>query len=237
MTVRTTPVLTRDFLQSLDRKAVFVPSTLEEAEYIATQLQRLGFRYYKDEYAQQLDQTLKGSIYLDNDKTIMVSAAKAEGLDVSAEGFDNFYLSGFDAAAARITPQELMDGVFAFFPRASAEARGLLAALKDAGAVVDGDDGMFKLAGRAVYQGLILRGGRIGFAPSREDLHDARIVSAAELGVGVPVTLSPEQATMISAFNEVTARMEQMSARLERLEGEILPKKLEKPKAMPGPKG
>lgn len=237
MTVRTTPVLTRDFLQSLDRKAVFVPSTLEEAEYIATQLQRLGFRYYKDEYAQQLDQTLKGSIYLDNDKTIMVSAAKAEGLDVSAEGFDNFYLSGFDAAAARITPQELQAGIFAFFPRSTAEARGLLAALKDAGATIDSEDGMFMLAGRAVYQGVLVRQGRIGFAPAGEDLQAARIASAADLGVGVPVALSPEQATMIAGFNEVTARMEQMSARLERLEGEILPKKLEKPKAMPGPKG
>lgn len=237
MTARTTPLLTRDFLQGTDGKVVFTPATMEEAEYIATQLQRLGYRYYKPEYAQQLDNAIKGSIYLDADKTIMVSTGKADGINASADGFDNFYLSGFDAASARITPQELQAGIFAFFPRSTAEARGLLAALKDAGATIDSEDGMFMLAGRAVYQGVLVRQGRIGFAPAGEDLQAARIASAADLGVGVPVALSPEQATMIAGFNEVAARMEQMAARLERLEGEILPKKLEKPKALPGPKG
>lgn len=229
--------LTRDFLQTAKDKVVFVPATIEEAEYVVNQLQRMGYQYYKPEYAQELGKSLSGSIYLDTDKTIMVSTAKADGLDASADGFDNFYLSPFNADAARITQQELMTGTFAFFPRSTAEARGLLSALKDAGATVDSEDGMFKLAGRAVYQGVILKGGDIGFAPSAEVLREARITTAADIGIGAPVTLSPEQATMIAAFNEVTARMEQMSARLEALEGEILPKKIEKPKTLPAPKG
>ncbi len=236
MTTRATAVLTRDFLQGTNEKVVFQPSTLEEAEYIADQLQRLGYRYYKEDYPKQLAATLKGSIYLDTDKTIMVSDGKAEGIAATADGFDNFYISPFDAASARIKPDELMKGIFAFFPRSTTEARALLSALQEAGAARDGDEGMFKQAARAVYQGLILRDGHIGFGASAQDLREARIASASDLGIGTPVILSPEQATMIAAFNEVTARMEQMSARLERLEGEILPKKIEKSRtALPKP--
>lgn len=237
MTARPTPTLTREYLQATDSKVVFSPSSTEEAEYVAAQLQRLGFRYYKDEYAQQLGNAVAGSLYLDTDKTIMVSSGKADGVNATADGFDNFYLSGFDASSARITAQELLQGSFAFYPRSTAEARGLLAALKDAGAALDSDEGMFRLAGRAVYQGVILQGGRIGFAPAPADLQQARIVSSADVGVGAPVALSPEQATMVASFNEVAARMEQMAARLARIEDEVLPKKLEKPKVLPGPKG
>lgn len=237
MPTSTQAKLTRDFLQTAKEKVVFVPATLEEAEYVVNQLQRLGYQYYKPEYAQELGKTLSGSIYLDTDKTIMVSTGKAGGIDASAEGFDDFYIAPFDAASSRISPRELAEGVFVFFPRSTMEARGVLAALKDAGATLEGDEGLFRLAGRAVYHGIVLRDGAIGFAPSPEDMRTARIVSSADLGVGAPVTLSPEQATMIATFNEIAARMEQMSARLERLEDEILPKKLEKPKALPGPKG
>ncbi len=236
MTTRANAVLTRDFLQGTKEKVVFQPATLEEAEYIGDQLERLGYRYYKEEYPKQLATALSGSIYLDTDKTIMVSDGKAEGIAASADGFDNFYISPYDAAAARIKPEELMQGAFAFFPRSTTEARGLISALQNAGAIRDGDEGMFKQAARAVYQGLMLRDGHIGFGASAEDLRTARIASSSDLGLGTPVILSPEQATIIAAFNEVTARMEQMSARLERLEGEILPKKIEKPRtALPKP--
>lgn len=236
MTTRAPAVLTREFLQGATQKVVFQPATLEEAEYIGDQLQRLGYRYYQDEYPKQLAMTLKGSMYLDTDKTIMVSDAKAEGIAATADGFDNFYTSPFDAASARIKPAELMQGVFAFFPRSTTEARGLLSALKEAGATRDGDEGTFKLAGRAVYQGVILRDGHIGFGASPEDLREARITSASDLGIGAPVVLSPEQATLIAVFNEVTARLEKMNARLERIEDEILPKKIEKSRtALPKP--
>ncbi|MDI1228165.1 MAG: hypothetical protein PSY14_10820 [bacterium] len=236
MTTRAPAVLTREFLQGATQKVVFQPATLEEAEYIGDQLQRLGYRYYQDEYPKQLAMTLKGSMYLDTDKTIMVSDAKAEGIAATADGFDNFYISPFDAAAARIKPAELMQGVFAFFPRSTTEARGLLSALKEAGATRDGDEGTFKLAGRAVYQGVILRDGHIGFGASPEDLREARITSASDLGIGAPVIMSPEQATLIAVFNEVTARLEKMNARLERIEDEIMPKKIEKSRtALPKP--
>ncbi len=238
MTTRAPAVLTREFLQGAADKIVFQPSTMEEAEYIGDQLQRFGYRYYKEEYPKELAITLKGSIYLDTDKTIMVSAGKVNGIAAIADAFDNFYLSPFDAAAARIKPAELMQGVFAFFPRSTAEARSLLSALKEAGATRDGDEGTFKLAGRAVYQGLILRDGHIGFGASPEDLREARITSTSDLGIGAPVVLSPEQATLIAVFNEVTARLEKMNARLERIEDEILPKKIEKSRTpLPGPKG
>ena len=224
-----TPAPTRDFLQASKEKVVFEPSTMEEAVYVAQQLQRLGYKYYSEDYPKQLDNALKGSIYLDRDKTIMVTPTKAVGFQASADGFDNLYMPSSDVTAARIKPEEVMQGVFVFFPRTTVEARGLLVLLKNSGATIDeGDDSTFKLAGRAVYQGLILRDGRIGFAPGAADLREARITTATDLGVGVPVSLSPEQATIMAAFNDLTARLEQMNARLERLEGEILPKSIEK---------
>ncbi|HYD18758.1 MAG TPA: hypothetical protein VEF76_09800 [Patescibacteria group bacterium] len=236
MTERATPSLTREFLQGAGDKLVFEPQTLEEAEFIANQLLRFGFKYYNADYPNQLAQALTGSIYLDTDKTIMVSSGKAQGVAVSADGFDTFYMSPFDVAAARIKPQELLAGNFVFFPRSTTEARGLFAALKEAGATLEAEEGSFKLAGRAVYQGIIVRQGVIDFAPPPDELRTARIATPADLGVTASIALSAEQATMIAVFNEMAARLEQVNARVMRIEDEVLPKSIDKPRTLPAPK-
>ena len=79
-------------------------------------------------------------------------------------------------------------------------------------------------------------GRRSSTRPSSLDLREARITTAADIGVGVPVSLSPEQATLMAAFNDLTARLEQVNARLERIEGEVLPKAIEKGSIKPFPK-
>ena len=226
--VNTSP-LTREFLSTVQKKVVFEPKSLDEAEYVVQQLQALGFRYYKPEYAAQLADSLKGSVYLDTDRTIMVSTSKAEGIFANADAFaTNAYSS-----PSRPMSVDILHGVFAVFPRSVGEGRAALIAMTEQGVVLpEGEGGTFAMAARAVYQGLLVKEGRLSFAPAGEDLQKAKILSAAELGLGPALVMSAEQSAANAAFNEMAARMQQMSAQLKRLEDEIIPKPLEKPKAM-----
>lgn len=223
-----TSQLTQAFLTETPSRVVFRPQSLDEAEYIAQQLQAHGFQYYQKEFAGQLALTLKGSLYLDTDKTIMVRADRIEGLLANA---DQFLLTRFDLPSRQVE-LDLRGASFALFPRSVAEGRRMAIALQEAGAAVPEDgSGSFAIAARAVYQGMIVKDGVLGFAPTREELQAAKVLTAADLGLGVAATMSPEQSALHAAFNEMAARMERMSAQLERLENEIVPKTLDKPAA------
>lgn len=233
MTDNTPAPLTRDFLQASKDKVVFRPDTLEETEFIAQQLLGMGYRYYKPEYAQQLKQALKGSIYLDTDKTIMVSESlPTGGIVASSDWFEG------DSTPMLHEPSvDVMLGKYVVFPRSMDEARNVIASLKKSGARIDSaEKPAFGFSSRAVRYGLLVKEGVIGFAPSSDDLAGAKIVQASDLGVGQPAHLSAEQSAMHAAFNEMAARMEQMSQRLARLEEEVLPKTLTKGK-IAGPAG
>lgn len=226
------PALTRESLQGARDRVVFQPETLDEAQFIVQQLQGLGFKLYKPEYAQQLPVTLKGSIYLDNDKTIMVADSKTQGIAASADDF------AFDHSFSRQIDIDVAHGKYAVFPRSAMEARFVLAALKASGATMQEGDGkrIFAPAARAVRQGLLVKDGKITFSPSSSDLMGVKILPASDFGARHDAGMPPEQVALHSAFNEMSARMEQLSQRLERLEDELLPKTISKGK-MPSPGG
>lgn len=229
------PVLTRDYVAAAKGRLVFFPETEEEARFIARQLQDYGYKYYKPEYEAQMALAVKGSIYLDNDRTIMVSESRVEGIACSVDGFEGLFLPDrYNAAAAKLSPADVMQGAHAFFPRTGPEARGVLAALFAAGATIDGETGsMLVMTARALYQGVIVQDGKIGFSPGALQLKDVRIGTPSDLGIGPGRFMSQEQTVMMSAFNEMAARMEQMSQRLQRIENEVLPKVLDKKPALP----
>ena len=225
-----TPTLTPEYCKEATNRLIFNPRTLAEAQFIVDQLQGMGFKYYRAEYTDQLKTTLKGSLYLDNDKTIMVSEGKTEGIACSVDGFKQFFIP--EAAPAenpRITLDDCWRKKLAFYPRTNAEARSILTALMKAGvAPPDENVSAASMMTQAIVQGMLVRDGRIGFNPTSQDLMGAEICSAADLGVRPAVNLSVEQATIMAAFNEMGARLEQMSHRIARLEDEILPKELSK---------
>jgi len=226
-------VLTREYLQKAPNRVVFQPESLDEAQFIMQQLQGLGFRLYKPEFAQQLQLALKGSLYLDNDKTIMVSESRITGIASTADDFE------FDAALSRKVDIDLARGRYAVFPRSAMEARLVLAALKNAGAILEEADGgrrVFAPAARAVRQGLLVKDGKITFSPSSGDLMGVKILPASDFGAPPAAgSLPPEHVALHAAFNEMAARMEQMSQRLERLEDAVLPKTIEKKPSLPKP--
>ncbi|TAL37432.1 MAG: hypothetical protein EPN97_05160 [Alphaproteobacteria bacterium] len=232
-----TPSLTPEYCRGVQNRLVFHPKTLGEAEFIVAQLQGMGFKYYRDEYAQQLKNVLKGSLYLDNDKTIMVTDTQADGIACSVDGFRQFYLPAEPPSPdARLTAKDCVTRTLAFYPRTSSEARGVLQTLFAAGVTPPPEEqSVVMMMTRAVVQGMLVRDGQLTFNPAPADIRHAEICTAADLGVNAGVTLSAEQATIMAAFNEIGARLEQMSGRIARLEDEVLPKTLEK-KTLPPPK-
>lgn len=224
--VNTEP-LTKEFLTNARTRVVFEPHSIDEAEYIVQQLQKLGFHYYRPEYEKQLQNTLQGSIYLDNDKTIMVNTNKVEGIAATA---DDFAVHTFTVPARKLSV-DVMHGTYAVFPRSVGEGRAVLLTLKGAGAVLpEGAEGTFGLAARAVYQGLLVKEGRITFAPLSDELQQARVITPADLGIAPVSTLTTEQSAVNAAFNEMAARMEKMQEQITRLENELIPKPIPKGK-------
>lgn len=222
--------LTREFLAGLSAKQVFRPQSVDEAEYIASQLLGIGFPYYKPEYAAQLQKAVGGSIYLDTDKTIMVSESTPDGTMRSADEF--MVVLG----EPRAFDKTLLEKPLAVFPRSVGEGRGVLINLASAGAIdAEETQNSFAKALRAVRQGMVVKGGKVIYGPRAEDLQGAKIVTAADLGVGIAGGMTAEQAVVHAAFNEMAARMEQMAARIERLEDAVLPKTLEKKASLPKP--
>lgn len=223
--------LTRDYCHSVSERLVFHPETLEEVEFVAGQLQRLGFRYYSQEYPKQLAQATQGCIYLDTDKTIMVSESRrTDGIICSADHFEEFFILDNQMGRGRIPPEEFGARHMIFYPKTLTEARGVLAVLKAAGIEVERkDDEPFQLpVTRAAMQGICVKQGVVRFSPTPEDLRDAEILGAADIGVFARGALSAEQATMVAIFNDMAGRMAQMTERIARLEKEVLPQDVPK---------
>jgi hypothetical protein len=148
----------------------------------------------------------------------------------SLDNLDRFYIPENAAwQNSRLCAEDVQTKKLVFYPRTGAEARGVLAALISGGAVLaEEEQAAAVLAARAVTQGVLVSSARIRFAPTSADLQGAEICTAADLGVNAVAGLSAEQVTIMAAFNEMAARMEQMAQRLARLESEVLPEKIEK---------
>jgi len=237
--------LSADFCSRAQERLVFEPETAHEAAFIAQQLQAMGFRYYQSEYAAQMDTAVKGCIYLDTDNTIMVlESRRDDGLLCSVDDFPSFYIpENMAAAPARLTEADIAGRTLVFYPRTAAEARGIYAALTARGATPaeEAPNATIFIA-MAVTQGLFVKNGVVAYAPQKEDLIGAEICTAADVGFNSASALSAEQITIMAAFNEMTARMQQMADRIARLEEEILPQKVDKrgtpvPVKFPKPKG
>ena len=223
--------LSADFCHRTEQRFVFEPQTVHEAQFIAQQLMGMGFRYYKSEYASELEKALQGSIYLDTDNTIMVSDDKRDdGLFCTVDDLPNFYIpENIAAVPARLTAEDIAGKTLIFYPRTAAEARGVYAALVARGATtVEENPNAAFFTAMAVTQGLMVKDGLMSYAPQAKDMVGAEICTAADVGFNSASSLSPEQITIMAAFNEMTARMQQMSARIEQLENEVLPQKVDK---------
>lgn len=222
--------ITGEYCRNTKERIVFQPESVEEAQFVVDQLHRLGFRYYKEEYARQLDTATSGCVYLDTDKTIMVSGARRDdGILCSPDQFEQFFIADNNIGDGRIPAEEFTQRHMVFYPKTLAEARGVLAVLKSGGVQIDGStEGFFQPVTRAAMQGIAVRDGVIRFAPAPDDLRQAEICSAADIGVFARAALSAEQVTMVAVFNDMAARMEQMAQRIARLEDEILPQDIPK---------
>lgn len=225
--------LTADHMRRTETRFVFEPQDIDEAAFIVKELQGMGFQYYSSEYEQQLENALKGCLYLDTDNTIMVVKSKQEdGLLCAVEDFESFYFSvnSIDIES-RLTDQGIATSKLAFFPRTSREARAIYSALEKKGARPEvPEKNLTALIAMTLMQGMIVEKGVIRFVSGKEDLIGAEICTAADVGFNGATTLSTEQITIMAAFNEMAARMEQMTARIARLEDEVLPQKIEKKK-------
>jgi hypothetical protein len=224
--------ITGDYCRNTKDRLIFHPESVEEAQFIADQFLRLGFRYFSEGYRDQMNvAAAEGSIYLDTDKTIMVTAGRREdGALCSPDQFEQLFLADNQMGAGRIPPEEFLQRHMVFYPKTLTEARGVLGVLKSAGLEIErGEDDLPHMpVTRAALQGIAVRGGVIRFAPTSEDLRTAEICSAADIGVFARAALSAEQATMVAVFNDMAARMEQMAQRIARLEEEVLPQNLPK---------
>lgn len=225
--------ITPEFCKSATQRLVFQPKTVAEAAFIAEQLMGMGYRYYKAEYANQLTNALTGSIYLDLDKTIMVTDTRPTDrmLACSIDGFKQFFMPEAPLDEnARLQPGDCLHKTLAFYPRTNAEARSILTALMKAGVESGpGEDSAAIRLTQSIIYGILVRDGRMTFGPTPQDLMAAEICTGADLGVRPAIALSAEQATIMAAFNEMGARMEQMSQRIARLEDAVLPHPISKP--------
>lgn len=228
--MQNTMPITGDYCRNTKERLIFHPESAEEAQFIADQFRRLGFRYYHEEYAQQMDKAALGSIYLDTDRTIMVTNTRRDdGALCTSDQFEEFFIADNSMGEGRIPAAEFTQRHMVFYPKTLAEARGVLAALKSGGAEIENaEQGFIQPVTRAAMQGLAVKDGMIRFAPTPEDLRHAEICNGADIGVFARAALSAEQVTMVAIFNDMAARMEQMAQRIARLEEEILPQDIPK---------
>lgn len=223
-------LLTQSYCKQHKERLIFHPESTDEAAYIATQLLGMGFRYYKSEYRDQLADAVTGAIYLDTDKTIMVSdSRRSDGVICSIDHFEGFFVPEGETTVARIPQEEYRQRHMVFYPKSLAEARAIMGAFSKAGMEFEKDETLgFIPVTRAAMQGVAVKDGVVRFSPTVDDLRHAEICTAADLGVMARGALSAEQVMIMAAFNEMAARMQQMSERIARLEGEILPQDIPK---------
>lgn len=226
-------LLTADHLRRTETRFVFEPKDIDEAAFIAKELRGMGFRYYKPEYAEQLEKSLTGCLYLDTDNTIMVIESECDdGLLCTVDEFESFYIPANSIELeSRLTERDIATRKLAFFPRTSTEARAIYAALEERGAKPEvPEENPNALIAMTLMQGMLVEKGVMRFVSGKEDLIGAEICTAADVGFNSAAGLSTEQMAIMAAFNEMAARMEQMATRIARLEDEVLPQKIEKNK-------
>jgi hypothetical protein len=230
-------LLTAQYCKDALHKLVFHPANLLEATFVAAQLQDLGFKYWREESAKNLANAVTGSIYLDTDKTIMIGTdRKPEGQVCSVASLAGYAeATGKDAVDLGLTREDCHSRTLVFYPRNFSEAFRALSVLTDFGVKPrDEAAGLAPFIARATGQGLVVREGIMSLGPTSADLPYAKILTAADFGL-LPIAPQPDNNTLLSAFNEMSARMAQVVARLGALEAEILPKTVEKPKPkLPG---
>jgi hypothetical protein len=157
-----------------------------------------------------MDMAAAGSVYLDTDKTIMVSNARRDdGILCVPDQFEQFFIADNQMGTGRIPAEEFSQRHMVFYPKTLTEARGVLAVLKSGGLDIENSADGFNLpVTRAAMQGIAVKDGFIRFAPTPDDLRTAEICSAADIGVFARAALSAEQVTMVAVFNDMAARME-----------------------------
>ncbi|MDP2206722.1 MAG: hypothetical protein Q8K65_10505 [Alphaproteobacteria bacterium] len=223
--------ITGDYCRNTKDRLIFHPESVEEAQFVAEQFLRLGFRYYSEGYRDQMNvAAAEGSIYLDTDKTIMVTGGRrADGVLCSSDQFEQFFIADNHMGQGRIPAEEFSQRHMVFYPKTLSEARGVLSVLKSGGLEIESSGEGFSVpVTRAAMQGIAVHEGIIRFAPTPDDLRCAEICSAADIGVFARAALSAEQVTMVAVFNDMAARMEQMAQRIAQLEQEILPQDIPK---------
>ncbi len=222
--------LTRNYCSETKEKLIFHPETADEAKFIGEQLNGMGFRFYKEEYRTQMSVAAAGCIYLDTDKTIMVTDDRRhDGILCSPDHFEAFYMGEGQRIKGRIPDDEFRQHHMVFYPKTLTEARSIMGVFNQAGLEIEMPEQGFALpVSRAAMQGIAVKDGIVRFSPTPEDLRDAEICTAADIGVLARGAMSAEQVTIMAAFNEMAGRMEQMAARLARLEDEILPRDIPK---------
>lgn len=222
--------LTHSYCSDTKERLIFHPETAEEAKFIGDQLNAMGFRFYQEEYRQQMAVAAAGCIYLDTDKTIMVTEGRStDGILCSPDHFEAFYIGEGQRIKGRIPDEEFRQHHMVFYPKTLTEARSIMGVFNQAGLEIEMPEQGFALpVSRAAMQGIAVKDGVVRFAPTPEDLRDAEICTAADIGILARGAMSAEQVTIMAAFNEMAARMEQMSQRLAKLEAEILPRDIPK---------
>jgi hypothetical protein len=222
--------ITGEYCRNASDRLIFHPETEKEAQFIADQLRAFGFDYYSKDFAKQMDLAAQGSLYLDRDKTIMLATKRRyDGILCSSDQLEQFFTGDNTIGEGRIPASQFTQRHMVFYPKTLNEAHGVLGVLKSGGVQIDGNtENFFQSFARAAMQGIAVRDGIIRFVPTRDDLRQAEICSAADIGVFTRAVLSGEQVTMLAVFNDMAARMEQMAQRIARLEQEVLPQNVPK---------
>jgi hypothetical protein len=246
--------LTAEFCRGTKHRIVFRPENVGEAALIARQMRDLGFRFYNHDHASNLHGAVSGCMYLDNDKTLMVTNGRGvDGIVCGLGHFGRIFEREGAAAGALLTAEDVATRALVFYPRGFAEAFRAVSVLAKLGAAPGADDAsLANLTLHGVNHGLVVRGGRLSAGPVAEDLAVARICAMGDFGMpSRPDTAEPDNNALLALFNDMSARMKKIetqlegvsgrmdgiearldnvSGRMETLEREIMPRTIEKSK-------
>jgi hypothetical protein len=227
----TTPeVLTAEYCKSFKQRIAFRTGSLEEAAFVARQLQNLGFRFYSD-HANKLQVAVGGCVYLDGDKTIMVSSELVPSAKVfSLDNFSGIFAQDGAAKGARLTAEDVKTRKLVFYPHSFSESYRAVSVLAALGAAPGlGNASLAALTAHGVNYGLVVQKGQLSAGPVAEDLEGARICTMGDFGMPLTTEIAqPDNRALLSAFNEVSAQLRKMEARLAAVEEQLKPDTIDK---------
>lgn len=132
----------------------------------------------------------------------------------------------------KITPEYALGHKLVFFPKSTDEAQAIQEAIFKMGfSWADDDKGVKKLQ-ECVDKGILLDHGKLYYHPSKSS---ANIVCQTEMLD--ENYLPPAEKRMQEMFNTLMARMDQLSEQIARIEKQIGPDALQKPRNLPPPRG